>query len=43
MIVVFSGFGYLAAKINIFLGKKRGYLTDGITQKWVKLTGKKLT
>lgn len=27
--------------MNIWLGKKRGYLTDWITQKWVRFTGNK--
>lgn len=28
--------------MNIWLGKKRGYLTDWITQKWVQLTGNEI-
>lgn len=28
--------------MNIWLGKEKGYLTDWITQKWVRITGKKV-
>jgi hypothetical protein len=28
--------------MNIWLGEKRGYVTDWITQRWVQLTGKKV-